>query len=91
MNRIKDESSEISKNESRFIQTKLDTTLDLRNARDEIINLGFAVKEKENIVSQSTYEAPSIIQQAKMDLDKSKRQSIESGLRWRIDQRRKTT
>lgn len=87
MNRIKDESSEISKNESRFIQTKLDTTLDLRNARDEIINLGFAVKEKENIVSQSTYEAPSIIQQAKMDLDKSKRQLLQAETNYKIKEK----
>jgi multidrug efflux pump subunit AcrA (membrane-fusion protein) len=87
MNRIKDESSEISKNESRFIQTKLDTTLDLRNARDEIINLGFAVKEKENIVSQSTYEAPSIIQQAKMDLDKSKRQLVQAETNYKIKEK----
>ncbi|MBX7181335.1 MAG: efflux RND transporter periplasmic adaptor subunit [Bacteroidia bacterium] len=87
MNRIKDESSEIAKNESRFIQTKLDTTLDLRNARDEIINLGFAVKEKENIVSQSTYEAPSIIQQAKMDLDKSKRQLNQAETNYKIKEK----
>jgi multidrug efflux pump subunit AcrA (membrane-fusion protein) len=87
MNRIKDESSEISKNESRFIQTKLDTTLDLRNARDEIINLGFAVREKENIVSQSTYEAPSIIQQAKMDLDKAKRQLVQAETNYMIKEK----
>lgn len=87
MNRIKDESSEISKNESRFIQTKLDTTLDLRNARDEIINLSFAVKEKENIVSQSTYEAPSIVQQAKMDLEKSKRQLLQAETNYKIKEK----
>jgi multidrug efflux pump subunit AcrA (membrane-fusion protein) len=83
MNRIKDENSEISKNESKFTQTKLDTTLDLRNARDEIINLGFAVKEKENILSQSSFEAPSVIQQAKMDLDKSIRQLAQAELNYK--------
>ena len=83
MNRIKDESSEISKNESKFTQTKLDTTLDLRNARDEIVNLSFAVKEKDNILSQSSFEAPSVIQQARMDLDKAKRQLAQAELNYK--------
>ncbi len=84
MTKIKDESSEISKNQSKFTQTKLDTTLDLRNARDEIVNLGFTVKEKDNIVGQSSFEAPSIIQQAKMDLDKAKRQLKQAQTNYKI-------
>lgn len=84
MNRIKDENTEIAKNESRHTQTKLDTTLDLRNARDEIVNLTFAVKEKENILSQSTFEAPAVIQQARMDVEKAKRQLSQAETNYKI-------
>ncbi|MDQ3192517.1 MAG: efflux RND transporter periplasmic adaptor subunit [Bacteroidota bacterium] len=73
MNKIKDEESELSKIHSKYIQTKLDTTLDLRQARDEISNMSFTVKEKKIVVEQSTYEPPATIRQANLDLEKTNR------------------
>ncbi len=73
-NSIKDEESEVAKKESQFIQTKLDTTLELRKARDEISNLKYTVQEKQIIVEQSTYEPPATIRQVNNDLDKAKRE-----------------
>ncbi|HET6245571.1 MAG: hypothetical protein H0V01_03380 [Bacteroidetes bacterium] len=73
MNKIKDEESELSKIQSKYIQTKLDTTLDLRQARDEISNTSFNVKEKQIVLEQSTYEPPATIRQANLDLEKTNR------------------
>lgn len=73
-NNIKDEESEVAKKESQFIQTKLDTTLELRKARDEISNMKYTVQEKQIIVEQSTYEPPATIRQVTNDLEKAKRE-----------------
>lgn len=73
MNKIRDEENELSKIQSKYIQTKLDTTLDLRQARDEISNMQFNLKEKKIVLEQSTYEPPAIIRQASLDLEKTGR------------------
>lgn len=78
MNKIKDESNELTKIESKYIQTKLDTTLDLRQARDELVNLNYQVNEKQIVLQQSTYEPPATIRQAEIDLEKAKRSLEQS-------------
>ncbi|MCA1762463.1 MAG: efflux RND transporter periplasmic adaptor subunit [Cryomorphaceae bacterium] len=72
-NKIKDSQLELEKIESQFIQTKLDTTLDMRKARDELINLSYAVDERQLVLDQSQYEPPATIRQAEIDLDKARR------------------
>lgn len=71
--RLKDIQSELEKLESQFIRTRLDTTLELRNARDDLRNLKFALEEKEIILEQSKYEPPATIRQAELDLQRSQR------------------
>ncbi len=71
--KIKDSELEMEKIESQFIQTKLDTTLEMRKSRDELINLSYAVDEKELILEQSKYEPPATVRQAEIDLEKAKR------------------
>lgn len=73
MNKIKAEESELSKIQSKYIQTKLDTTLELRNARDEILNITFNVKEKQIELEQSAYEPPATIRRASLDLEQISR------------------
>jgi multidrug efflux pump subunit AcrA (membrane-fusion protein) len=72
-NKIKDAQLELEKIESQFVQTKLDTTLAMRKARDELINLEYAVDEKELILEQSQYEPPATIRQAEIDVNKAER------------------
>lgn len=83
-NKIKDSQLELEKIESQFIQTKLDTTLEMRKSRDELINLSYAVDEKELIVSQSKYEPPATIRQAEIELDKAKRALQQATENYRI-------
>ena len=72
-NRIKDEETNLEKFESQLIKTKLDTSLELRNARDELINLKYNLEEKKIAMDQSKYEPPATIRQVQIDLEKGER------------------
>lgn len=72
-NRIKDLETELDKLQSQYTKTKLDTSLDMRNAREELVNLKYGMEEKQIVLDQSKYEPPATIRQATLDLEKSKR------------------
>lgn len=72
-NRIKDTQIELEKIQSQYTQTQLDTTLNMRQARDELVNLEYAVEEKKIVLEQSQYEPPATIKQAEIELEKAKR------------------
>jgi len=71
--KIQDSQLEMEKIESKLIQTKLDTTLEMRKSRDELINLNYSVDEMELKLEQSQYEPPATIRQAEIDLTKARR------------------
>lgn len=71
--KLKDLETELQKSQSLFTKTQLDTALEMRTARDELINLKFGMEEKKLVLDQSKYEPPATIRQAEIDLDKSKR------------------
>lgn len=72
-NRFNEKQIELEKANSKFIQTQLDTTLQLRQSRDELINLKYGVDEKNIILEQSKFEPPATIKQAEINLDKAVR------------------
>ncbi len=72
-NKLNEANLELQKVNSQFIQTKLDTTLQMRESRDELINLEYAVTEKKLILDQSQFEPPAQIQKAGIELEKAKR------------------
>ena len=72
-NKIKDEETNLEKLESQMTKTRLDTSLELRSARDELINLKYALEEKKITLDQSKYEPPATIRQVQIDLEKSER------------------
>ncbi len=72
-NRISDAQTELDQKQSQYTQTKLDTTLQMRQARDELVNLNYAVEEREIVLEQSKFEPPATIKQAEIDLEKAKR------------------
>jgi HlyD family secretion protein len=66
---------------SKFVQTQLDTTLQMRQSRDELINLKYGVDEKDILLQQSQFEPPATIKQSEINLDKAKRaydQAVEN-------------
>jgi hypothetical protein len=71
--KIKDEETNTEKLESQLTKTRLDTSLDLRNARDELINLRFSLEENRITLEQSKYEPPATIRQVEIELDKATR------------------
>lgn len=72
-NRFNEKQIELEKANSRYTQTQLDTTLQLRQSRDELINLKYGVDEKNIILEQSKFEPPASIKQAEINLDKAVR------------------
>src|SRR5207344_2636950 len=64
---------ELDKANSKYNQTQLDTTLVMRQARDELVNLKYAVEEKDIILEQSKFEPPATIKQAEINLEKAQR------------------
>ncbi len=72
-NKIKDEETNLEKFETQLTKTKLDTSLDLRNARDELLNLKYGLEEKRIALEQSKYEPPATIRQVQIELEKAQR------------------
>lgn len=85
-NNIKNNMDDLTKVESDYISTKLDTTLILRESRNEILNLEFAVEEKKIKLEQSAFEPPATIKQAEMDVKKSIRELSQSKENYQIKQ-----
>lgn len=72
-NKFTQKQIDFEKANSKFTQTQLDTTLQMRQARDELVNLKYASEEKEIILQQSKFEPPATIKQAEINLDKANR------------------
>ncbi|MBI9055677.1 MAG: efflux RND transporter periplasmic adaptor subunit [Bacteroidales bacterium] len=70
---LKDLQDELETSESQFIKTQLDTTMQLRELRDQLVNLRFAMEEKQIVLDQSKFEPPATIRQATIELEKSER------------------
>lgn len=65
--------TELDKVQTQLEQAKIDTAIDLRALRDEIVNLDFTKKQKLLEVEQSKYEPQSVIQRAELDLEQTER------------------
>jgi len=79
--RIKDQELEVEKYETQLMKTKLDTSLELRGLRDQLINQKFALEESKIKLEQSKYEPPATIRQIEIELEKAERsynQSVEN-------------
>ncbi|MCF6170780.1 MAG: efflux RND transporter periplasmic adaptor subunit [Bacteroidales bacterium] len=72
-NKIKDQELEVEKLQTKFVKSQLDTTMSMRAARDELINLEYTLEEKQIIVDQSIYEPPATRRQVQLDLEKTRR------------------
>jgi Barrel-sandwich domain of CusB or HlyD membrane-fusion len=63
---------------------QIDTTLELRTARDELVNLKYTQEEKKLILQQSKYEPPATIRQAEIEADKTTRNLKQSTENYKI-------
>ena len=72
-NKISNLQTEMEKIQTQLDQAKIDTAIELRGMRDELVNMGFLKKEKLLHLDQSRYEPQSVIQQAQLDMERTER------------------
>ncbi|MEZ4994613.1 MAG: efflux RND transporter periplasmic adaptor subunit [Saprospiraceae bacterium] len=65
--------TELEKIQTQLEQAKIDTAIELRALRDQLVNLEFTKKEKQLKVEQSKYEPQSVIQTAQLDMERTER------------------
>lgn len=71
--KILDAQLNLERAESRYTQQKLDTTLTLKQERNAIKDLSFNIEESRLELKQSRYEAPGIIRQLEIKVEKFNR------------------
>jgi HlyD family secretion protein len=86
--RFNDKKIELDRELAEFTQTQLDTALELRAARDQLINLRYAVEEKEIILEQSQFEPPATIKQAEINVERAKREYQQALENYKIKQQK---
>jgi multidrug efflux pump subunit AcrA (membrane-fusion protein) len=72
--KIKESQTEIDKINTQLDQAKIDTAIEMRDLRDQLVNVRFAMKEKELTLELSKYEPEAIKQQARLDLERNQRE-----------------
>lgn len=77
-NKLKDQELEIEQLETQYTKTRLDTSLEMRSLRDDLINLGYALEEKKIELEQSKYESPAIIRQVEIEMERAERNNDQS-------------
>jgi multidrug resistance efflux pump len=89
-NSLKDILDNLEQKQSEYMRTKLDTTMQLRELRDELVNLRFSMEEAEITLEQSQYEPPATIRQAQIELERATRayKQAETNYDLRVQQSR---
>lgn len=72
-NRMGNIQVEIDRIKTQLEQAKIDTAINMRDTRDQIVNTQFTLKEKRLSVDLNKYEAKSIIRQTQLELEKAER------------------
>jgi HlyD family secretion protein len=85
--RIKDKEIELEKAQASFVQTQLDTTLQMRQSRDELVNLRYDVEERRIVLDQSKYEPPATIKQNEINVEKAQRALSQALENYKIKKR----
>lgn len=86
--KLNDKKIALDKENAEYVQTQLDTTLELREARDELINLRYTVEEKKIIHDQSQFEPPATIKQAEINVERAQREYLQAVENYKIRKRK---
>ena len=71
--RIQQANSDYTISSSKLKESKLDTAMTLRKARDEMENMLFEIDKQKLVLDNSQYEPPATIQEKKMELDRAQK------------------
>jgi multidrug efflux pump subunit AcrA (membrane-fusion protein) len=74
MSKLQDIEDELEKKKSEYLKTKLDTAMELKELRNELIDKEYSVEEKKLRMKQSKYEPPATKRQAKIEYQRAKRE-----------------
>lgn len=86
--RINNSQTELDQDFSSFTQTKLDTAINLRRLRDDLVNKQYAVEERKLILEQSQYEPPATIKQNELNLEKSIREYEQAQVNYQLEEQK---
>lgn len=79
--------NELEKARSQYIQTQLDTSLELRQQRSSIESLEFDIRQKKVEIEQSAFEPPATVQRLKLDLEKLEQNLEQNRENYKIKKR----
>lgn len=85
--KISDVQLELDRAVTTLSQTSLDTTLQMRESRDNMQNLKFQMEQKKLALELSKFEPPATIRQAELDLEKAQRDLNQLMEKYKIQQR----
>jgi hypothetical protein len=71
--KLREAEDDLEKRQADFTKVQLDTSINLRNLRDQLVNARYDLEEKQITLEQSKFEPPATIRQAQINADKSKR------------------
>ncbi len=89
--KVKAALSEMDKINTQLEATRIDTAIEMRAMRDQLINMRFGMREKELEVDQSKYEAPMVIQRANIELERSERDLKQLEQKYELSQEKART
>lgn len=89
--KIKEAMGELDKINAQLESTRIDTAIEMRSLRDQLINMKFGMREKELEVEQSKYEAPMVIQRANIELERSERDLSQLRRKYELSQEKAQT
>lgn len=82
--KIQEQQLELEKYESEYTRTRLDTTLQMREIRDQLVNKEYGTEEAKIKMEQSVYEPPATIKQMKINYEKVKRDLNQAKKNYKI-------
>lgn len=89
--KVKAALSEMDKINTQLEATRIDTAIEMRAMRDQLINMRFGMREKNLEVEQSKYEAPMVIQRANIELERSERDLKQLEQKYELSQEKART
>ncbi len=84
--KMREAQTEIDLIQTQLEQGKIDTAIELRALRDELVNADFAREERVLEVEQSRYEPQMVIRQAEIELERSDRDNGQLGKKYELTQ-----
>lgn len=85
-NKISTIQTELDKIQTQLDQAVIDTAIELRSIRDDLVNTQFSLREKRLQADLNKYEAQAIIRQTQLDLERSERDFQQLQQRYSLKQ-----